>query len=347
VRLTILLFAIIGSLIFCGSRTQPPPQTDVQLAAIGHYLFFETRLSRNGTKSCASCHAPELAFTDGYRRSLGAETDVVAHNAPTLLNVANLKVLNWANPTTRSLAAQLQQPFFAAHPPELGLAQSDTIKILAYLRQQPTYQRLFAQAQQPFLWQTVAHSLIAYVTGLRSYNSAFDRLQRGDSSAMTTAARRGAQLFFSQKLNCGVCHPAPDFTLAAVTPDAYANIGLYGCYAAADNGLQEYTKKRRDNGRFRIPSLRNVALTAPYMHDGSVNTLDEALTIFERGGRDFVTTSKSQKQTHNDGKKHPQKSALVRGFALTNRERADVLQFLNSLTDTSFCHQAYFKNPFL
>ena len=322
--------ALFCAILFFASfvATEKNPLLDKSdLVELGHRLFFEKKLSQNSTKSCATCHAPELAFTDGYRRSLGLEADVAQRNSPTLLNIAHYKMYNWANFEVISIAQQSSQPLFRQHPPELGLVPSDTSKILLFLQKSDVYTDVLKK--QKIVWSDLTAALEAYINSLESRNSAYDRFHRdGDTAAMDSAAQRGEQLFFGQKLKCGICHPAPDFTLATTAQSPFFNIGLYEKYPLDDEGLFERTGKKSDKGKFRTPTLRNVALTAPYMHDGSVADLSKTLDIFASGGSE-----------------HRNKSQLIRPFSLSAAERSDVLAFLFCLTDTSYLQNSHFLAP--
>jgi cytochrome c peroxidase len=277
---------------------------------LGKTLFFEKRLSKNGTRACASCHAPELAFTDGYRRSLGAEADLHQHNSPSLLNAAAMQNLTWSDSTVHTFRQQMQQPFFGKKTLEMGLQHRDTSTILRLLKQDKTYQTLFKNAKTAIAWRNIETALSDYLTTLRSDTSA--------QKTLNEAETRGKAVFFSTKTKCATCHPPPYYTISTLSQNAYFNIGLYQKYPKKDNGLRQITHKKRDDGKFRVPSLLNTSKTAPYMHDGSVATLSEVIAIFENGG-------------HKNGKNHPQKSSMIQGFSLTATERQGLLAFLYSL----------------
>lgn len=311
--------------------------------ALGEKLFFERMLSANGTKSCASCHDPNYAFTDGYRRSLGIYADKVRHNSPTLINTRFYATLTWANPDIKTYQEQVKLPMFGQHPPEMGLSP-DNEAPLQYLAAQADYQKLFEQAfgiphrgkknvsQTLFTYEHVFDALAAFENTLVSFQTPYDRYVAGDTAVLSPAAKRGQTLFFSSRLQCATCHPPPLFT-DADTPNRYHNIGLYcldslGSYPQADEGLYEYTRQTADKGRFRTPTLRNVALTAPYMHDGSIESLAAVVALFEKGG--YVWPNGPNK---GDGSLNPNKSSYIKGFILTPQERSDLLAFLLSLSD--------------
>jgi cytochrome c peroxidase len=368
---TYCVFALFGSLIllaFQGNTGLPQAEnTELPLAELGHFLFFDEQLSKNGTKSCSSCHAPELAFTDGYRRSLGAEADIQQHNAPSLLNIAAYTTFHWSDTTVKTIEQQLLQPLFSSHRVELGLVQTDTA-FLRHFRNNLRYKALFANAfptensqNHALNYAHIIAALAAYVRTLHSENAKYDLYRRNEEGrnegvnkqfavydaalkprfdSLTTEERAGETLFF-KKLNCGSCHPYPTFTLASSTSAAFANIGLYAKYPKSDEGLAEKTKKRRDKGVFRIPSLRNIALTAPYMHDGSVRDLGEVIDIFAAGGRTIPYGD-----FNGNGCKNKQKSKKILGFRLSPTDKHALLAFLNTLTDTTYLQNPHFLNPF-
>jgi cytochrome c peroxidase len=172
---------------------------------------------------------------------------------------------------------------------------------------------------------------------LISGNSPYDRLVfGGDSSALSEPAWRGVRLFFSERLRCSSCHAG--FNFEGSSTDAFHNTGLYdvdghGAYPSSDTGLQQKSRHRRDMGRFRVPTLRNIALTAPYMHDGSMPTLDAVIDAYAAGGRARM------------GKQRAARSVDIRPFALTADEKRDLIAFLDSLTDESFLHDPRFSDP--
>ena len=146
--------------------------------------------------------------------------------------------------------------------------------------------------------------------------------------------QKGMELFFSPKLNCSKCHGGANFSSPSVTDSAgelqnYFNTGLYEQYPNRDQGLYEKTLLEKDRGKFRVPTLRNLAFTAPYFHDGSVQTLDEVIAAYESGG-----------------KNHPNKDPLIKGFQLSSSEKKALISFLFSLSDSSICNNQSFSNPF-
>lgn len=276
---------------------------------LGKRLFFDTRLSGNGTKSCASCHAPEFAFSDGYRRSMGIEADETLRNAPSLFNTSFYASLTWANPNVKNYEQQMRMPMFKQHPPELGLDSTNAAHF-EWLAKDTFYQKQFAKAfpsqNQLFNYQYVIKAIAAYEKTLIALNSAYDDFRKGNKMAISEAAQRGEQLFFSEKLQCGKCHPYPLFT-DADQPNTYHNVGYFN---EKDFGIYAITKNEADKGKFRTPTLRNIAITSPYMHDGGIERLEDVIKHFEAT-----------------------QSAEIQAFILTKSERDDLISFLYTLNE--------------
>ncbi len=319
---------------------------------LGRYLFYDTRLSASGNTACATCHQQRLAFTDGKIRSTGDAGEPAARNAPTLANIGYAARLGWANPLLDRLEAQARVPMFGEHPIEMGLLGHET-ETLARLAADPDYQRRFARAfpddEKPF---TIAHIITAIATFERtlvSGNSPYDHYLQGEDLALSNDAQRGMKLFFSEKLECFHCHGGFNFT-DAVGHDGRAgnpfhNTGLYnlgkdGSYPIDNPGVYEVTKDPADMGRFKAPTLRNIAVTAPYMHDGSIATLDGVIDHYMAGGRSILNGPNA-----GDGARNPHKSEFVAGFTLSADERRELLAFLNSLTDEEFLNDPRFADP--
>lgn len=329
----------------------------VAKARLGRYLFYDTRLSGNQTYACASCHAQGSAFTDGRPQSIGATGAVLRHNAMSLTNVVYDAATTWANPLLRTLEDQALVPLFNEDPVELGWT-ARTDEILTRLRADVRYPMLFraafpeAGAADPVTLGNVVKALACFERTMISANSAYDRAQRGDPTALSDAARRGQKLFFGERLECYHCHGGFDLSDTVVHANTrfdeliYHNTGLYnvdgrGAYPAGDQGLVEITQQPTDMGKFRAPTLRNIELTAPYMHDGSIATLEDVLAHYGAGGRRIASGPNA-----GDGSANPHKDGLVAGFELTLQERDDVLAFLRSLTDWDFVHDTRLSDPF-
>jgi cytochrome c peroxidase len=244
---------------------------------------------------------------------------------------------------------------FADYPLELG-TQQDTPAILRRFAGDPDYQELFAAAfpddDDPVTVARIVDALACFQRTLISGNSAYDRfLYGGDDDAMSAAAKRGMDLFFSELGECYHCHAGTNFSTSFRSagtepgPPDFQNNGLYdldgeGAYPPGNGGLYEFTGDPRDHGKFRVPSLRNVAVTAPYMHDGSIPTLEAVIDHYADGGRETLDGPLA-----GDGRQNPNKSPLVRAIELTPQDRADLVAFMESLTDDSFLTDPKFGPP--
>jgi cytochrome c peroxidase len=329
----------------------PMTQAKVDL---GRHLFYDTRLSINGSYSCATCHQQERGFTDGRAVGIGATGDVLARNSMSLVNVAYSPVLTWANPNIRSLERQALIPMFNETPIELGLTGREG-EVLNQLRADPRYQPLFRAAfpadADPFTLANLTKAIASFQRTMISGRSPYDRYLNGDPSAVSDAVKRGEAMFYSERLECFHCHTGFTFTSAVdfvglfSREIAYHNTGLYniggtGAYPPDNTGLIEFTGRPEDMGKFKAPTLRNIEVSAPYMHDGSIPTLDEAIDHYAAGGRTI-----HEGPYAGAGSDNPYKSGFIRGFELTPEERADVLSFLNSLTDREFLQDPRFSDP--
>ena len=316
------------------------PMSDAKVA-LGKRLFYETRLSSTGGYSCASCHRAELAFTDGRAHAVGATGDTVRRSAMSLANVAYSPAFTWGNSRIGSLEAQMHTPLFNRHPLEMGLRINGR-EAIAALAGDAAYGAQFSAAfpgeASPLTMDHVIKAIAAFERTLISGRSAFDRYVFSDDAlAMSEPAKRGMSLFFSARLGCSECHSGINFSgpLIYQTHEKaialFANNGLYrvnprGDYPATDQGLIEVTHSPADMGKFKVPTLRNIALTAPYMHDGSLETLPQVLDHYSRGGR-----------------RNPHQDRRVRRTPLSAEERADLLEFLGSLTDRNFVENPQFR----
>tara|TARA_R110002050_G_scaffold297339_2_gene458645 strand:- start:58011 stop:58991 length:981 start_codon:yes stop_codon:yes gene_type:complete len=272
--------------------------------ALGKKLFFDTRLSKNNTISCSSCHNPALAFADSLTVSKGVNGRLGSRNAPSLINVAYKPVFH-ADGGVRTLELQVLAPLIDST--EMG---SDFTLILEMLRSDSAYLTLFKKAFDtiPTVFG-ITRAIASYERSLIQGNSTYDQYKNGNRDALNASQLNGLKLFESDSLNCTACHNGTLFTNFT-----YQNIGLP--ILAADSGRARITMKHADAGKFMVPSLRNVALTAPYMHNGSFTNLSEVLRYFENGGGN-----------------HWNKSNLLHSYQLTAIERADLLHFLESLSE--------------
>lgn len=333
------------------------PMSDEKVE-LGHYLFFDTRMSGNGTYSCGSCHQQAHAFTDALPLSMGSTGDTTPRGAMAIVNVAYNPVQTWANPGLVSLEDQAMVPMFGAHPNavELGLSGMEDA-LVARIAADPMYPPMFAASfpgeAEPITVANIVRAIACFERTILSGNSPYDRYTyQGDTSAMSDSALRGQALFYSERMDCFHCHGGFNFTDGVmhggtVIPMVqFHNTGLYnidgrGGYPAPNRGVYEITHEPRDMGAFRAPTLRNIELTAPYFHDGTAATLDDVLDHYAAGGRTITSGPNA-----GVGAESPLKSIFVHGFTLTADERADALAFLRSLTDDSFLTDPRYADPF-
>lgn len=304
---------------------------------LGRHLFYDPRLSLNGDVACASCHQQSLAFTDGQATSLGTTGQHTHRNAQSLVNAAYATTLTFANFVLTELEAQAYVPLFSEDPIEMGMAGRDAL-LVGRLLDAPRYPALFAAAfpevDEPITIANLVRALASFQRGLVSARAPYDAYLAGDLDALTAQALQGLALFESRELGCTTCHGGRLFSSAFAWPELetaapiYVNNGLHERYPVGNRGLQELTGQATDEGRFRPPSLRNVAVTAPYMHDGSLATLEDVIDHYNRGGAP-----------------HPQQHATIRPLALSATERAALLAFLRSLTDTALLNDPRFSDP--
>lgn len=322
---------------------------------LGRRLFYDKRLSDNLTYSCATCHLQEKAFTDGLAHALGSTGQVHPRGSMSLVNVAYASRLTWANPLIESLEQQARLPMFGEAPVELGLAGKEQ-ELFDRLGAEPVYQMLFPEAfpeeKEAISLVTVTRAIAAFERMLMSFRSPYDRYAYGgDKSGMSEAALRGRDLFFSEKLECFHCHGGFALADSVVREGStfveveFHNTGLYnldgkGAYPADNTGVFAISALPSDMGRFRAPTLRNIAVTAPYMHDGSVATLEEALDHYAAGGRTIAAGPDA-----GDGSKSPLKSELINGFTLSAGEKSDVVEFFQSLTDEALLKDPKLSDP--
>ena len=323
---------------------------------LGRHLFYDPRLSADETMSCATCHEQARAFTDGKKTAVGITGEVSKRNTMALANVAYLPSLTWGNPQIESLEVQALIPIFGEHPVEMGMAGKEAL-LFERLKEEPTYQKLFADAfpesaraseAQLYSLSTITKAIAAFQRTLLSFNAPYDRYKYGkDKTAISASAKRGEALFFGEKMECYHCHAGFNFTdniqhsKLAFPEKGFHNTGLYnddgkGAYPPGHSGIEEFTGRGDDMGKFRTPSLRNVALTAPYMHDGSIASLEDVIrNHYAKKGRAV-----------NAGKPaNPMRSPLIAGFQVSDAEVRDLVEFLRTLTDESFVGNPRFSDP--
>jgi cytochrome c peroxidase len=316
-----------------------------QQIELGHLLFFDTRLSINNTTSCATCHIPKFAFADTFITPKGAFGDVVKRNTPTLINLSDNKLFNWAHPNITSLQQQSSIPLFGKSPVEMGM-DSGSLKQLEFILSDKQYTSILKNSTQNINWKFVQNAIAAYVKTFKFYNSKYDKYL-SKKIQLSQAEKRGMDVFFNDGNKCIRCHGGKDFD-APKNPDMYIyqNIGLYNVgeknnYGNNDNGAFDVNNDTTDIGRFKIPSLRNIAITAPYFHDGTAKSLDEVIQHYNNGGRVInVGINKG------DGREHPNKHPMIGAIELSSNEATFLIAFLKTLTDTSYLKNKLYQNPF-
>jgi cytochrome c peroxidase len=297
------------------------PISDAKVV-LGRHLFYDVRLSGNGTYSCGTCHRQELAFTDGLAHALGSTGESHSRSSMSLANVAYNASFGWTERRS-TLEAQMEVPMYNEHPVEMGMKGRDR-EVLARLSAKGRDLELFRDAfpgeESPVTLSNVVKAIASFERTLVSGDSPFDRyLFQKDASALSPEAKRGFALFSSTRMRCSECHAGVNLSgpltfEGAAPPDADAFFH--------DTGVALHPTK------FRAPTLRNIAVTAPYMHDGSIGTLRDVVQHYARGGR--------------PGR---EKSDRIRGFAISPLETDELIAFLQSLTDEKFLTNPAFSNP--
>ncbi|MEM1008056.1 MAG: MbnH family di-heme enzyme [Myxococcota bacterium] len=322
--------------------------------ALGRHLFYDKRLSGNQTQSCSSCHLQKLAFTDGKAISKGSTGDSTLRNSMSLHNIVYASTLTWANPLLTNLEMQINVPLFGTRPVELGMRGREK-ELVQRLQDHSKYQELFKKAYPKAAESITVHNmklaLASFLRSLISGNSVYDQVvYQGKRELLSDSARRGMNLFRSERMECFHCHGGFNFQDSIVYDGKAAerffhNTALYnidgkGGYPSPNTGVYEVTEDPKDMGRFRVPTLRNVEVTGPYMHDGSIKTLSEVIDHYAAAGRTI-----SSGPNKGIGKNNPNKSIFMVGFTITDQEKADLIAFLKTLTDKKFLTDPKFSNP--
>ena len=317
---------------------------------LGRHLFYDSRMSVNGKQSCASCHKQELAFTDGRAVGVGTTGELHSRSAMSLVNVAYSAVLTWSNPEMKSLEKQALVPMYGDHPVELGLKRRRPFSSQRCRRPTKKIHRAFLR--RPFPARPIHATISTSPKRLRvsSAASAFRPLAHYDHATITTARtmrysgiRQTRGKFCSSAStfpHCFRCHGGFNFSDATVSEHnadrGRSNSTTQACtihvIASAPNaGIFEFTHDQADTGKFKARLRENIALTAPYMHDGSIPTLEGVIDHYAAGGR-----------AHDN----PNKDHLIGGFSISPRRAAqDLIEYLKSLTDTEVIHDPRFANP--
>ena len=274
-------------------------------AELGKYLYFDKRLSADGTISCATCHEPKYAYTDGTAVSTGIRGQKGNRSAPTVINRAFSLAQFWDG-RAATIEEQVKGPI--ANPIEMGNTHEAAAAAIGKIQ---GYRPLFAKAfgSDRVDIDRIAMAVATFERTVLSGNAPYDRYKKGDKKAMSPEQIRGMSVFFD-KAKCDRCHENSNFTL-----NAYANIGIGMDKPDPDLGRFVETKDPRDWGVFKIPTLREIEHTAPYMHDGSLKTLEEVVDYYDKGG-------------------NPNKNldANIRKLNLTDQEKKDLVSFLKALS---------------
>ncbi len=292
---------------FPPENTPADNSTSAEKAELGRLLFFDPILSVNNDIACATCHHPDLAFSDGQANPTGASGKLLPRSAPTLWNVVYQKALFWDG---RASSLEDQAHTAITHVDEMG---SDAAATAAELQAIPAYMEMFDKAfgggAAAVTLANAEKAIAAFERTLISNNSPFDQYAAGNFDSLTQPQRRGLNLFRSAATRCFECHAAPTFTNGT-----FRVIGVPG-----DDPGRAGIAGDAPQGAFKVPTLRNVALTAPYMHDGSLATLEEVIDFYADGG----------------GRAHGMSNVdqFVLGFELSDQEKADLIAFLYALTD--------------
>ena len=322
---------------------------------LGRHLFYDRRLSSDGSMACATCHIQGRAFTDGRAVSPGVTGEVGSRSSMALVNVAYLPVLTWMNPLLDTLEVQALIPLFGEHPVEMGLAgrEQDVFKMLqADARYPSLFKEAFPKeadqgADALYSLSTITKALASFERALVSFDSPYDRYKYGNQpNAISESAKRGEALFFGEKMECYHCHGGLNMTdnlkhERLPFPElGFHNTGLYntdgkGSYPLKNPGIIEITGDQADKGKFRTPGLRNIAVTAPYMHDGSISILEQVIrSHYAKAGR-----------AGEKGNSNPLRSEFLVGFEVDAQEVSDLVAFLNALTDQGFLTNPAFADP--
>ena len=309
-----VIYVCISFVFFSCSQTENI-STKVEL---GEVLFFDPILSLDNTISCASCHQPQFAFADNKAFSLGVGDSVGARNTPSVMNMLSRPYF-FHDGRAPSLEAQAIMP--VENPVEMNLTFEEAVK---RVRENREYNNLFQKIyeSEPTV-SNINNALAEFQRSLESDGSAPHDLYINeiDTNALTVSQLRGREIFIADEFKCFECHFGPDFT-----GDEFRNIGLYNGLELTDKGRFDVTKDSSDIGKFKTPGLRNVSLTATYMHNGMFETLDEVVDFYSNP-YDFV--------------KHPINldTLMVEPLNFTKQQKSDLVNFLHSLTDKNIPYQ--------
>ena len=295
---------------FIWSFTNTEPKTEVEL---GKILFFDPILSKDSTVSCSSCHKPDLAFADSLAISPGIDNRIGRRNAPSIMNMASRSEFFYDG-RAKDLVDQIHFPI--EDNLEMDAKMSEVVE---RLKKHPKYPFWFKKIYNEVPTENnLARAIASFEESLETSDTEFDAWMNDLPNKMSDAAIRGRKLFLSDRAKCFDCHFSPDFT-----GDEFKNIGLYDEKKYKDKGRYEVTKNQNDLGKFKVPGLRNVAVTAPYMHDGSFATLRDVIEYYSDPYQ-FVSKPINMDTT------------LLKPINFTTQEKEDLEAFLLSLTDRRF-----------
>ena len=326
------------------------PQTPERIE-LGRYLFHDFRMSRNSERSCGICHEPAKGFTDGFSRAVGATGETHTRNTLSLINVGYRERLTWRDPTVRALEEQWHVPLFGEDPVEMGMTPDGLVERLRSIeRYPPMFQAAFPEASEPITIEHIGRALASFQRTIVGGNTPYDRWLRGEDDAMSAEAKAGRELFV--RLECDGCHGGIFFDEPSAASGlggprhGYANTGLYnldgeGAYPASEPGLAAVTDEPADMGRFRIPSLRGVADSGPWSHDGSSLSLEAVIEAYARGGREVAHPDFA-----GDGAESPLKASALTGFDLSPGEKSALVAFLSALSDHGLMARPDLQTPY-
>jgi cytochrome c peroxidase len=309
----LLYVAALGLWASVGFQLSRPTEPEVaDKVQLGEKLFFDPILSSDRSLSCASCHKPEFAFADTAQFSAGVGGHLTRRNTPTVMNSAGRLQFFWDG-RAKTLEEQALKPIENAR--EMNLPIDEAVK---RLNEDADYRKWFKKVFRALpSRENLAHAIAEYERSLETANTPYDRYINGVEEALSPAQKRGRLLFIG-KANCANCHSGEDFTA-----DRYKNIGLFNGRDLNDPGRYEITNDSTQLGHFKVPTLRNIALTAPYMHNGMFKNLRQTIEYYNEPDK-FVAHSYNRDPT------------LAKPLELTEQEIDDLEAFLHALTDDRF-----------
>jgi len=307
-----IIFMVCVAFVGLVSSTVPTSEVETKIQ-LGEKLFFDPILSKDSTISCSSCHRPELAFADSVALSVGINGQKGLRNAPSIMNMA-FRGEFFYDGRAASLRDQIHFPI--EDPLEMGAPYHEIIsRIKRHTKYSPYFKKIYGEEPNG---ENIADAIASFEESLETANTEFDAWMHDKPNSMSPAAIRGRELFLSDRAKCFDCHFSPDFT-----GDEFKNIGLFDGIKYNDKGRFMITKDDADIGKFKVPGLRNVAVTGPYMHDGSFKSLEDVIEYYS-DPYSFVSKPINMDPT------------LTKPIRFTEQEKSDLIAFLRSLTDRKF-----------